>query len=83
MTAVTDVLATMGGAQKQLLVGLPRPWADCHPSTREALLSRGLAVRTDDDELVLTFRGGAVAFHLRQQARRGASALLDNTREGT
>lgn len=70
MTAVTDVLATMGGSQKQLLTALPKPWGDCHPSTREALVSRGLAVRTDDDQLVPTFRGGAVAFHLRQEARR-------------
>lgn len=38
-----EILRTMGLAQKELLAALPVRWADAHPSTRDALVTRGLA----------------------------------------
>lgn len=64
MTAA-EIIDTMGAAQKQLMrVAGGYLWAHAHPSTRDALVTRGLVERVTDsrgDRLHVTARGREVA----------------------
>lgn len=51
-----EINRRMGATMRDLLADLPVPWDAPHSSTREALISRGLAVQAGDT-LVITGRG--------------------------
>lgn len=58
-----EVLRTMGGAQRDLLLALTVRWDTAHPSTRDALITRGLArhtLRSGQEYLTITETGEAV-----------------------
>ena len=50
MTAA-EILATMGGAMRDGLEQLPNAWTSLNASTRDALLTRGLAVEGSGTDL--------------------------------